>query len=194
MEPSLFLEYVRTALGALILVSVWIGVRSYKANVEKIRIDKAQADYKTNFDLLTYFNSHRKDMEAVFQLKDLELKELLSNPNHVESANSICLVFHLLGSLVEAEESDDGKNKITEMFCQMFYFAIPHTRVILNDYIDHIRQKSHPSYWLGYDQLVVRTVKRHQKQEFIHLDTGEVGKKALKFAQPLWEKTHNNAN
>ncbi len=115
------------------------------ANLSVIYFSEKQYKRRALFDALNQFSSHRKELEIVFKLKDKSTKYW--SPEEREAANVICFDLFHIGHLVM-------QGGIPEDFCELYYYAIPTTREILDEYIKEIRKERHPAYWIKYDKFV----------------------------------------
>lgn len=139
MEASLFNSSVIQGVTAIIMALAAV------ANLSIIYFGEKQYKRRALFDALNQFNSHRKELETVFKLKGKSTKYWVEEER--EAANVICFDLFHIGYLIM-------KGGIPDDFCELYYYAIPNTREILDEYIQEIRKERHPLYWIKYDQFV----------------------------------------
>lgn len=137
----------------ILSVNAFLLFRTFQMQESSESNKRAVTERQNLYQAITWFNSHRVELEIVFGLKGKPLIDW--SPPEREAANTICWDLHFLGALL-------NEKQIPEKICELYYYAIPKSREVLDEYLEYVREKRHAQYWWKIEDLFCAT-RMHNK-------------------------------
>lgn len=132
----------------VLLTTVLVNFRNLQINRKGQR---EQNFYSASKLIMDYW----EEIQAIHKLHEKKTSFEMWESTDKDNASKVCLCFHQIGGLLKS-------GAVPETVCELFYFSIPRTREILNEYLNSVRDRNnseyrHESYWSEFDYLVERT-------------------------------------